>query len=283
MISHEFKPVLLNRDGIRLGHVEVGPAAAQDPPLLLINGWTGDHGIFSPQLVHFAQKRRTVAVNLRGHGSSDAPDQEYTVAGFADDIAWQCDHLELFKPVVIGHSMGGRIALELCGRYPDLAAGLVMIDTIVMPSPILRKSRQVKALLDGVGGSDYLAILKANAWELGCDFDDAARRKTIYETYVLPPCSKIAQHVAYSVIRNAILDYDPLPAAKACRVPMAYIAADVPLVNMARGLDRLKEICPQLVTAKTMLAGHFNTIEVADQVNAMLDRFLDVGLRRRRG
>jgi hypothetical protein len=38
----------------------------------------------------------------------------------------------------------------------------------------------------------------------------------------------------------------------------------------------LQELCPQLVVAKTMLAGHFNTIEVADQVNAMLDRFLAV-------
>lgn len=61
---------------------------------------------------------------------------------------------------------------------------------------------------------------------------------------------------------------------------MAYISADVPLVNMARDLDRFQEICPQLVIAKTMLAGHFNTIEVADQVNAMLDRFLTVGLLR---
>jgi hypothetical protein len=44
---------------------------------------------------------------------------------------------------------------------------------------------------------------------------------------------------------------------------MAYISADTPLVDMARDLERLKQLCPQLVTAKTMLAGHFNTIEVA--------------------
>src|SRR5882757_6528037 len=72
----------------------------------------------------------------------------------------------------------------------------------------------------------------------------------------------------------------PTPAAEACKIPMAYISADVPLVNMARDLDRLQELCPKLVVAKTMLAGHFNTIEVADQVNAMLDRFLAVGLGR---
>jgi len=70
------------------------------------------------------------------------------------------------------------------------------------------------------------------------------------------------------------------PRRRLARFPMAYISADVPLVNMARDLDRLQELCPQLVVAKTMLAGHFNTIEVADQVNAMLDRFLAVGLGR---
>ncbi|WP_407151201.1 alpha/beta fold hydrolase [Bradyrhizobium sp. ORS 86] len=280
MISYDtLEPVVLRRDGVRLAHVEAGPSTGQTPPLLLINGWTGDHGIFTPQIAHFAQYRRVVAVNIRGHGASDAPEQEYTIAGFADDIAWQCAQLDLLKPVVIGHSMGGRIALELCGRYPDLASGMVMIDTIVMPPPSLRDSRELSAFLEGIGGPNYLAVLTANAWEMGCDFDDPARRKTIYETYVRPSCEKTPQHVAYSMIQNATLNYDPVPAARACRIPMAYISADVPLVNMARDLDRLQEICPQLVIAKTMLAGHFNTIEVADQVNAMLDRFLSVGLR----
>jgi hypothetical protein len=52
------------------------------------------------------------------------------------------------------------------------------------------------------------------------------------------------------------------------------------LVNLARDLNHLQELCPQFVTAKTMLAGHFNPIEVADQVNPMIERFLAVGLGR---
>ncbi|WP_245286488.1 alpha/beta hydrolase [Bradyrhizobium sp. ARR65] len=283
MISYDkLRPVLLSRDGVRLAHVEAGPAGGHVPPLLLINGWTGDHGIFAPQITYFAQSRRVVAVNLRGHGASDAPEQEYTMAGLADDVAWQCAQLKLEKPVVIGHSMGGRIALELCGRNPNLASGMVMIDTIIMPPPRLRESRELQNLLEGVAGPTYRAVLRNSAWELGCDFDDPDRRKRIFESYVLPPCEKTPQHVAYSMLRNATLNYDPVPAAEACKLPMAYISADVPLVKMARGLDRLQEICPQLVVANTMLAGHFNTIEVADQVNAMLDRFLAVGLNRHR-
>jgi pimeloyl-ACP methyl ester carboxylesterase len=281
VISYQtLAPAFLNRCGVRLAHFEVAPEVSQSPPLVFVNGWTGDHGIFTPQIAHFAPTHHVVAVDLRGHGASDAPEQDYTVAGFADDIAWQCAQLGLKKPVVIGHSFGGAVVLELCGRYPDLASGMVMIDSIVMAPAALRDSPDLQRLLDGIGGPDYRAVSKANAWEIGCDFDDPARRKLIYDTYVLPPCEKIPQQAAYSAIKNFTQNYDPTPAAKACRIPMAYISADVPLVNMARDLDRLKELCPQLVVAKTMLAGHFNTIEVADQVNAMLDRFLAVGLGR---
>ena len=274
------KPLFLKRAGVRLAYFETGPANPRTPPLVLVNGWTGDHRIFTSQIAHFGQTRRVVAINLRGHGDSDAPKQDYTMAGFADDIAWQCEQLALQRPVVIGHSLGGAISLELCGRHPDLASGLIMIDSIVMGRKELRESLEVSLLLQGIGGPDYLAVSRANAWEIGCDYDDPARRQAIFEEYILPPCESTPQHVAFSTIKN-VLDFDPEPAARACRIPMAYISADVPLVNMARDLDRLKELCPQLVIAKTMLAGHFNTIEVADQVNAMIERFLAVGMRPR--
>jgi pimeloyl-ACP methyl ester carboxylesterase len=54
MISYEtLEPAFLKRDGVRLAHVEAEPKDPQGPPLVLINGWTGDHGIFTPQISHF--------------------------------------------------------------------------------------------------------------------------------------------------------------------------------------------------------------------------------------
>jgi len=276
----KLKPGFVIRDGVRLAYFEAGPAKPLDPPLLLVNGWTGDHGIFTPQIEHFSWRRRVVAINLRGHGASDAPQDGYTMPGFADDIAWQSQALGLHKPVVIGHSLGGMIALELCGRHPDLASGLIMIDSMVLPPPAIMESAELARLIDGIGGPDYLAISRANAWEIGCDYDDPARRQAIYDQYILPPCEGTPQHVAIATIKNA-LAHDPIPAAAACRIPMAYLSADVPLVNMARDLDHLQRLCPQVVIAKTLLAGHFNTVEVADQVNAMIERFLAVGLKTR--
>lgn len=270
------------RDGVQLAHLDVGSDAAGQPPLVLINGWTGDHGIFTPQIAHFSRTRRVVAVDLRGHGASDAPRQDYTVRGFAEDVVWQCEQLGLQRPVVIGHSFGGAVALELCGRFPRFAAGLVMIDSIVLPAPGVRESAMVAGLIEGIGGPDYLDVSRSNAWSIGCDFDEPSRRQWIFDTYVLGPCLHTPQHVALSAIRQMVENYDPEPAARACTVPMAYISADVPLVNETRNMDRLRALCPQLVEAKTLLSGHFNTIEVADQVNAMIERFLAVGLGRSR-
>ncbi|MGE8126722.1 alpha/beta fold hydrolase [Methylobacterium sp. NPDC080182] len=276
-----WQPLHLTRDGGRLAHIEAGPLTPEGQPLLLINGWTGDHGIFTPQIRHFSRTRRVVAVDLRGHGASDAPERDYTVAGFAEDVAWQSRTLGLAKPIVIGHSFGGAVALELCGRHPDLAAGLVMIDSIVLPSADAAGGAAIEGLLAGVGGPDYRSVVREMAWAIGGAYDHPARRKAIFETFILGPCQRTPQHVAYAALRDMVLAHDPVPAARACRVPMAYISADVPLVAEARDLDRLRELCPQLVTAQTLLAGHFNTIEVAEQVNAMIERFLAVGLRPR--
>ena len=73
------------------------------------------------------------------------------MAGFADDSAWQCAQLSLEKPVIIGHSFGGAVALELCGRHPALASGMMMIDSIVMSPPALRDAPAFRQLLDGIG------------------------------------------------------------------------------------------------------------------------------------
>jgi pimeloyl-ACP methyl ester carboxylesterase len=276
----ELKAVFLNRAGVRLAHFAAGPDQPTTPPLVFVNGWTGDHTVFEPQIAHFAKTHRIVAVNLRGHGASDAPLQDYTMAGFADDIAWQCEQLGLDKPVIVGHSLGGAIALELAGRRPALASGIVMVDSIVMSRPSREDGPRERLLMKQLAGPDYIAVERQMAWDICGGFDDPSRQDAMFKNQIYPVLEKTPQHVAISTMANFMFHYDPTPAAEACVVPMAYISADVPMIEMARDLDRLKALCPQLVIAKVLAAGHFLTLEVPDQVNAMLARFLAVGLRR---
>jgi pimeloyl-ACP methyl ester carboxylesterase len=80
------------------------------------------------------------------------------MAAFADDLAWLCEKLRLIKPIVIGHSMGGSIVLELAARYPDVPASIVLLNSFVfMPQAILDMQKMV---LDGIRGSDYVAAYR---------------------------------------------------------------------------------------------------------------------------
>jgi pimeloyl-ACP methyl ester carboxylesterase len=277
----ELKPVLLNRDGVRLAHVEAGPDKPTDPPLVFIHGWIGDHRALLPQITYFARTRRVVAIHLRGHGDSDSPHQDYTMAGFADDVAWQCHQLGLRKPLVVGHSLGGAIALELAGRHVDLPSGIVMIDTIVFPpASFMEPARKMAEVFSG---PDFLGAARGQAVELYLDYvdvDDRARKERllapIYDAHLKTP-----QHVAVSTFVNLLNGYDAMPAAEACRVPVAYVSAAVPMIEQGRDLERFQAACPQLIVAKTLGAGHFSPLEVPDQINAMIARFLAVGIERR--
>jgi pimeloyl-ACP methyl ester carboxylesterase len=71
-----------------------------------------------------------------------------------------------------------------------------------------------------------------------------------------------------------MLAWDSATAAAACKVPVLYIDTGTPNAD----LQRFHELCPQLVIGKTVGSGHFLELEVPEQVNAMIDRFLAITL-----
>ena len=115
----------LTRDGVALAFEDVGKGA---PPIVLIHDLGCDHTALQPQLEHFRVRHRVVAVDLLGHGQSDHLAQPYTLAGFADDLAWLCYELGVYRPIAVGHGIGAIIAMELAGRCPDLLAAVVALD-----------------------------------------------------------------------------------------------------------------------------------------------------------
>lgn len=116
----------LARDGVALAFKDVGKGA---PPILLVHDRGSDHTSFGPQIEHFRRDHRVVAVDLRGHGQSGGQQGGQTTAELAGDIAWLCYELGVHLPAVVGHGLGGAVALEMATRYPDLPAAVVALDT----------------------------------------------------------------------------------------------------------------------------------------------------------
>jgi pimeloyl-ACP methyl ester carboxylesterase len=251
----------LIRDGVSLAYREEGQG---DPPILFVHCWTCNNTFFDRQMPHFGAGHRVIAVDLRGHGASDKPEQDYTVECFADDLAWMCAELGLRKPVVVGHSMGGNVALELAARFPEVPGAIVMIDSAIVPPAGLVDV--VRSLATTLHGPDFREAQRRFMGDYTfLPNDDAADR-----TRIIDVMSSAPQHVMANSLEHHILHWDGATAATACQVPALYIGAAFPLADVAR----FRELCPHLTVGQTVGAGHFNNQLVPDQVNAMIDRFL---------
>jgi pimeloyl-ACP methyl ester carboxylesterase len=255
---------VLSRDGVRLAYEEQGSGS---PPMVLVHGWACDHTYFAPQAEHFSPRHRVVSVDLRGHGESDKPEQDYTMAGFADDLAYVCEQLGVDRPVVVGHSMGGVIAFEMAARHPDLVGAVVAVDSPLVPPEAL--ASLIPPVVEGLKSPAYQDVSRGFVSNmLFLPTDDPKRKEQIVEHMASAP-----QYVMHSAMES-IFACDTAASAGGCKVPALLINAAAPLSD----LGRLREVCPHVMIGQTVGAGHFNQLEVPDQVNAMIERFMQVSL-----
>ena len=99
------------------------------PAVVLVPGLGGDHFLWRHQIPHLAGRLDVIAPDNRGAGQSSAPDEPYTTAMFADDLAGLLDTLGIARAHVVGASMGGFIAQEFALRHPERLDRLVLCCT----------------------------------------------------------------------------------------------------------------------------------------------------------
>jgi len=98
--------------------------------MVFLHGFGNDAHVWDETCPTFAPYYRTLAFDLRGHGSSDwDAEMRYRHASMADDFEAAFEALGLGRMVLVGHSMGGRVAMRLAGRMPEKFAGLVIVDS----------------------------------------------------------------------------------------------------------------------------------------------------------
>ncbi len=109
------------------------PRAGRAPPVVLLHGLSSNARYWE-RLARHLTDRRLVALDQRGHGLTGRPPHApvlpdgYAMEQLLDDVAFAISELGLGKPVVVGHSWGATVALELVGTRPGLASGLVFVD-----------------------------------------------------------------------------------------------------------------------------------------------------------
>ena len=97
------------------------------PPLVVLHGLFGSSGNWRGVARALACTHTIVSVDLRNHGASPWTDSMDYVE-MAEDVLQLIDRLELKRPMVMGHSMGGKVAMALALRHPARIAGLIVFD-----------------------------------------------------------------------------------------------------------------------------------------------------------
>jgi pimeloyl-ACP methyl ester carboxylesterase len=248
-------------DGLRLSYERAGSG---EPELLFVHGWCCDRTAFQPQFNHFAQTHLVTALDLRGCGESDQPEGGYEIRDFADDLAQFCGVVGIEKPVVVGHSLGGMIAVELAARYPSVPRALVLVD----PGPIDPLPETVKffsAAAEQLEGPSGEEVRRLWAEDMGARDEELAR--WIADLMCAAPLP-----IAAAVIRG-VSAWNGVGALGLCTVPTLLLRATL---GDKPDAIRLRATKPDLQVGITVGAGHFHQLEVPEQVNPMIERFLEV-------
>jgi lipase len=96
--------------------------------ILCLHGITAQHRAFNALARHLEGSRSLFGVDLRGRGDSEKPGSGYGLEAHARDVVRVLDHLGLQSAVIVGHSMGGFVALETALSHPERVRALVLLD-----------------------------------------------------------------------------------------------------------------------------------------------------------
>lgn len=115
--------------GARLTYDDEGPRDGGGVPLVFVHGWTANRHRWDHQVAHFAERRRVVRLDLRGHGDSGGAGVR-TIGELARDVVALLDHLGIERCVLVGHSMGGMIAQTVALEHPGRVERMVLVNSI---------------------------------------------------------------------------------------------------------------------------------------------------------
>jgi pimeloyl-ACP methyl ester carboxylesterase len=228
-------------------------------PVVFLHSLAGNSSHWARQLEHLRSSRRALAPDLRGHGRSKAlGSSDYSIAGMGDDVAAALDHLRIERLLLVGHSLGGGVALEYAGAHPDRVVALLLVDSIGDGTQI--PAAETKSFLAGLE-SNYESTIQGY-WTSIAGPDSAVRQRLLNDLRATP------RKAVVQLLRD-VMKYDPHPALRRYQGPKQAIVT--PANDAPFSLHRLGGGFPHQVVTGT---GHWIQLDKPDQFNRLLDEFL---------
>jgi pimeloyl-ACP methyl ester carboxylesterase len=251
--------IAISPDGI---HVQYRVYGSGEPALVLIHGWSCDSNYWREQVPELRKKYTVVTVDLAGHGGTDGNRTEWTMARFGQDVATALSAVPNNQLVLVGHSMGGPVAIEAARLLKSRVIGIIGVDTfktIGAPQP---SKAQVDAIIKPFE-ADFIGHTRA----LVAEHFFAPGARPELATKIAYDMSLSQPKVAIPAMR-ALLEYDFTGPLKDVTVPIVAINSDLgePL-NEAR----IRKVLPGFHAVTLAGDGHFLMMEDPRRFNPALE------------
>jgi pimeloyl-ACP methyl ester carboxylesterase len=130
--------------------------AGSGPAILLIHGVGDNSAAWQPVHAKLARRFTVVAPDLLGHGQSDKPRADYSVAAYANGMRDLLSVLGISKVTVVGHSLGGGVAMQFAYQFPHLVDRLILVSS----GGVTKEVNIALRLAAMPGGGEALALLR---------------------------------------------------------------------------------------------------------------------------
>jgi len=134
--------MILTYKGIKINFNSYG----QGEPIIFLHGFLENETMWKAIIPSFSNHYRCTTIDLLGHGKTECLGYVHTMEQMAKAVKIILDHLDLTKICLVGHSMGGYVALALIEQYPEIVAKLVLLNSTSFPDNEERKLTRTKAI-----------------------------------------------------------------------------------------------------------------------------------------
>jgi pimeloyl-ACP methyl ester carboxylesterase len=233
-------------DGVEIAYSARGSG---DIALVFIHGGLADRSFWEPQLSSLSKGFRIVAVDLAGHGQSGLGRKSWTIPSFGQDVQAVVEALALRRPVLVGNSLGGPVALEAARLLRGQVLGVVGVDTF-QDVTVKLDPAQSHARAEGFR-KDFPGTCRAMVGSL---FHPGTHRE-LHEWAELRMCAMPPEVVAD--IMEGFAGYDVAAAFRNAGVPIRAINGDL----WPTDIERNRTVAPDFDAVIMTGAGHYPMLE----------------------
>ena len=186
-----------------------------DTALVFLHGWCGDREYWKNQVDVFAADYRVVALDQAEHGESGKDRKRWSVGDLADDVKAVVKTLGLKRVILVGHSMGGPVALLAAKRMPGTVVAVIGVDTL-QNAEVKRPEDATKKFLESFE-ADFKGTMRAGMNGLLPEKVDPELKK-----WISTKAEAQDQKMALGLMRDMVA-LDQKPLLKDAKVPVRCI------------------------------------------------------------